>query len=485
MSQISFELVPNNLRVPGAYAEINNDFAIQGLVGQPYTALIAGQMFSTGTATAGQQVQVTSPEQAAVLFGEGSMIHRMVSRYKDNDEFTKTICIPVLDDAAGSAAERPLTVTASSVQAGTIYLYIAGELVKVGVSQGDSASVIASAIAAEIEAQKLPLGASVSSDVVTLTAKHKGENGKSIDVRVNYYADQSLPSGVSIDIGAVSGGTGNPDITDVIAAMADTWFNVLVMPWTDSANMAALAVELSDRFGPMVAMDGVAFCAYRGNHSQLTTFGQGGNSAHISVLESNGYPINPEERAAMYAAQVGFSAQNDPARPFQTLPLKGDLPPSVNERFTLSERNLLLFDGVSICKTDAGGVVRIERSITMYTENEAGAPDPSYLDVNTLYTLSYLRYSWRARVLQKYPRFKLGKDGSRGDKVMTPKLMKSEMVALAGDWADQGLIESVEQFKNDLHVSIDANDPNRLNMILPPDLMNQLRIIASRIDFRL
>jgi phage tail sheath gpL-like len=68
---------------------------------------------------------------------------------------------------------------------------------------------------------------------------------------------------------------------------------------------------------------------------------------------------------------------------------------------------------------------------------------------------------------------------------MTPKKMKAEMVALAGDWAELGLIESVTQFKKDLVVDIDPNDPNRLNMILPPDLVNQLRVMASRIDFRL
>lgn len=485
MSEISFELVPDNLRVPGAYGEFNNDFAVQGLVGQPYTALIIGQMFAAGTATPLEQVQITSPSQAAFLFGAGCMLHRMVSRYKDNDEFTKIICIPVMDNEAGAQAALTLTVTASSALAGTIYLYVAGDLVTVGVSEGDSASTIATAIATAVNAKNLSVSAAAASAEVILTAKHKGENGNAIDVRINYYADQSLPTGVAITISEMSGGTGNPDVADVIDSIADTWFNVIVTPFTDSANLSVLGNELSDRFGPMQAIDGMAFCAVRGNHSELTTKGQSGNSPHISLFESNGYPINPEERAAMIAAQIGFSAQNDPARPFQTLALSGDLPPAASDRFELTERNLLLFDGVSTCYTDAGGIVRIERAITMYTENEFGAPDPSYLDVNTLYTLSYLRYSWRARVLQKFPRWKLGKDGSRGDKVMTPKLMAAEMVALAGLWADQGLMESVEQFKTDLRVSIDANDPNRLNMILPPDLMNQLRIMASRFDFRL
>ncbi len=485
MSQISFELLPNNLRVPGAYAEINNDFAVQGLVRQPYTVLITGQMLSEGTAEPLKQVQVTRAEQAETLFGKGSMLASMVAAYKANDAFTKTICIPVSDLTAGSAATGTLAFTSSATAAGILYLYIGGVLVRVGVAKDASPETIATAVADAINAQPLSVSASASLGSVTLTAKHKGENGNAIDIRVNYFSDQELPAGVALTITAMSGGVGNPDINEVIASMADTWFNGIVLPWTDSANLTGLAIELANRFGPIAAIDGVAIAAHRGNHASLTTKGQGNNSPHISIFESNAYPANAEVRAAEISAQIFRAAQNDPARPFQTLGLTNDLPPVESDRFTLEERNLLLFDGISTCFVDGGGKVRIERAISTYTENEFGGPDPSYLDLNTLFTLSNLRFTWRARILQKFPRFKLGKDGTRGDNVMTPKLMKAELVALASQWADLGLIESVTQFKTDLQVSIDPIDPNRLNMILPPDLVNQLRITAARIDFRL
>jgi phage tail sheath gpL-like len=469
--------------VPGAYAEINNDFAIRGLVGQPYTVLIIGQMLSTGTASGLEPLQVTSVNQAKSYFGSGSMLARMVERFKDNDETTKTICIPVFDNLAAAAATGAISITGAATQAGTFNLYISGQLIQVGVSVANTANTIATELVSAINNAGCGVTASANNGDIILTAVHKGEAANSIDVRINYYTGQVLPIGVNVNITAMAGGTANPDITDVIDSMASTWYNVIVMPWTDAANLSTLEQELNDRFGPMTVMDGVAISAYRGNHSGLTTLGQSRNSPHLSIFESYGYPINPEERAAMIAARIAFSAQNDPARPFQTLSLNGDMPPLESVRFTDAERNLLLFDGISTSTADAGGVVRIERAITTYTENEFGAPDPSYLDLNTLFTLSYLRYTWRARVLLKFPRFKLGKDGTRGDNVMTPKKMKAEMVALAGDWADIGLIESVEQFKNDMVVEIDKLDPNRLNMILPPDLVNQLRIMASRIDF--
>jgi len=68
---------------------------------------------------------------------------------------------------------------------------------------------------------------------------------------------------------------------------------------------------------------------------------------------------------------------------------------------------------------------------------------------------------------------------------VTPKIMRAELIALFGDWERIGLVEDLDQFKTDLLVEINADDPNRLDVILPPNLVNQLRILATRIDFRL
>ena len=285
MSQISFELIPNNWRVPGAYAEINNDYAIQGLVGQPYTVLIIGQMLAAGNAIPLESVQVTNSNQANEYFGAGSMLANMVSRYKANDSTTKTICIAMNDDGAAAVATGVLAFTGTATEAGTVNLYIAGARVKVGVSVGDSASVVASAVSAAIQGASTSVSASSATGNVTVTAKHKGENGNAIDLRLNYFIGQKLPKGVAVVITAMSGGTTNPDIADVITAMGDSWYNAIVMPWTDAANLSALEQELSARFGPMKAIDGMAIAAHRSNHAGLTTLGQSRNSPHCSIFE--------------------------------------------------------------------------------------------------------------------------------------------------------------------------------------------------------
>ena len=50
---------------------------------------------------------------------------------------------------------------------------------------------------------------------------------------------------------------------------------------------------------------------------------------------------------------------------------------------------------------------------------------------------------------------------------------------------EQVLVEGIDQFKNDLVVERNAQDVNRLDFLLGPDLINQLRVIGAQIQFLL
>jgi phage tail sheath gpL-like len=172
----------------------------------------------------------------------------------------------------------------------------------------------------------------------------------------------------------------------------------------------------------------------------------------------------------------------------QTLVLKGMLAPAEGLRFTRTERNLLLYDGISTFTVGPDGTCAIERAITTYQVNTAGLPDPSYLDVETLATLAVLRRTLRARIAQKYPRHKLANDGTNfgsGQAIVTPSIIRAEVIALARQWEQRGWVENLDQFKADLIVERNADDPNRVDAVIPPDIINQLRVLAAQIQFRL
>jgi len=168
--------------------------------------------------------------------------------------------------------------------------------------------------------------------------------------------------------------------------------------------------------------------------------------------------------------------------------MPGRLPASAEKRFIRSERNNILSYGGATTVVDAGGNVVIERAVTNYKTNAGGTVDPSYRDVETMYTLSLLRYQVRARIAQKFPRYKLASDGTvfpPGQAIVTPKIIRAELIGLALDWVDAGLIEGIDQFKSDLLVGRNANDVNRVDVLLPPNLVNQFRVFAAQIQFRL
>ncbi|HEY0190803.1 MAG TPA: phage tail sheath C-terminal domain-containing protein, partial [Kofleriaceae bacterium] len=394
------------------------------------------------------------------------------------------------DAAGGVAATGTIVVAGPATAAGTIALYLGAVRITVGVNSGDASTAIATNIAAAINANAdLPVTAAASTSTVTITFRHKGLVGNSYDVRYNYRDGDALPAGVGLTITALAGGTLNPTLTNLIAAMGDLWFQIWAHPYTDSASLAAIEAEMADRFGPLRSMDGVAFTSAVGTLSALATLGTGRNSAQSSIVAQAGAaPLTPPmEFAAETAALVAYYGAADPARPFQTLAYTNALPTAATDQWSVLERNMLLFDGIATSRTETG-VVQIDRLITTYQKSPTGAADPAYLDVTTLLTLAYLRYSFRVRFRNKYPRHKLADDGTAfgsGQAVITPKLGKAEAVTWFREMEELGLVENFDAFKSALLVERNLQDPNRLDFLLPPNLINQLVVTAAQIQFRL
>lgn len=488
---IPFSSIPGNLRIPFVAVEFDSSRAQQGPALLAYRVLLIGQKRTGGTGTANTIQKVTSADQVLALAGRGSMLHRQAIAYFKNNRFTET-WVGLLDDAgAGVVATGTITITGPATAAGTISLYLGGELVQVAVASGDAATAIATAMAAAISANlDLPVTAAAVGPVVTVTHRHKGEVGNDFDLRANYQDGEKLPAGVSLAFVAMAAGATNPVLTALIAALGDTWFHVWAHGYKDATSLTAVETELASRFGPMRMIDGLAITSAAGTQGTLTTLGGGRNSPHnVIVAQPGKNPLTPpSEFAAAVAAVVAFHGNADPARPLQTLPLVGVRAPAESDRFTNTERNLCLFDGIATTKADVAGGVQLERLVTTYQTNAAGADDTAYLDATTMLTLMYLRHSFRTRVVSRYPRHKLANDGTRfgaGQAVMTPKLGKAEAIAWFRDMEELGLVEGFGQFKTDLLVERSLTDPTRLNFLLPPDLINGLIVSAANIQFRL
>lgn len=485
---ISFNEIPDGGRAPLFFVEFDTSKAQQGPSIQQYSALLIGQKLSSGTKPSNQRDRITSESQARNFYGPGSMLAKMAAGFLKDNKTTSLTCIALDDDGGAVAAEATLTITGPATADGTLSVMVAGKRYRVAVADEDTATDIAAALVAEITAdddREVNVGNVIG--VVTFTHRNKGEAGNQIDLRINPFEGEDLPEGVGATPTAFTSGSANPDITDAIVAMGEIQFNVIGHPYTDAANLTAFETEMADRFGPVRQNDGVGFTAKRDSFANLITLGDGRNSGHNSIMGISG-PSTPWLWAADIAAVLGKFGQIDPARPFQTLGLTAVIAPNDDEQFTYEERDMLLKDGISTFRVAAGGNTIIDRMITTFQENALGAPDTSLLNVNTLLTLSFLRFDFRTQFQNTYPRHKLANDGTlfgEGQKVITPKVAKAKAIAIFRDWETAGLVEGIDQFKRDLIVERNEADPDRLDFLLPPDLINAFRIGAAQIAFLL
>ncbi len=486
----AFNDIPDNLRVPIVAIEFDNSGAVTGTPGLLYKLLVFGQMLPTGTVEPLTAHRITGENQGDALFGRGSMLAEMLRYARRANKFLEVWAIGLEDNPAGAAAAGSITLAGAPTATGTLNLCLGGERVQLGVQSGQTLAQLATALVAAINANsRQPLVAAVNGTdptKVDLTCRWKGETGNAIPVLHSYYVGEAVPAGLTLTIVTPTGGTGNPDVADAIAVMGDDWWNAVAMPYTDAANLTALKQELLNRWGPLRALDGLAFSAFRGTHAATGTFGGQHNNQLLSVMGTNLAASPPYLWAAVDAIVATQSLNDDPARPLKTLPLPGLLPAAREKQWTLEERNLLLHDGISTHTVDRDGRVLIERQITTYQDNSAGLPDPSYLDVTTPATLGYFRYANRVRITQKYPRCKLAPDGTRfapGQPIVTPTIARAELLALYRELEYAGLVSNYDEYAESLLVWIDENDPNRLNVHGRPNLVNGFNIMAMKAAF--
>ena len=486
---ISFNSIPL-LLTPGAYIEFDNSqaFASQ-LAPLPHRALLIGQRTSSGTVTALVPTQITGKGQGSKYFGRGSHLAAMCDAFVGVQAYVELWAIALDDLAGGAKAAGSFLATGPASAPGTLAVYIGGTQVSVGVAINDTASTIATNLVAAIAAlPDLPVTAAVDGVTpakVNLTAVHKGIAGNGIDLRINYNQGDATPAGVTLAITAMTGGTGNPDVTTAIAVMGGRQYTSIASAYNDAANLTAIETELTSRWSGTRHNDGMNFAAGTGSYASIGTFGAGRNSQFTVYRGNQNSPTLPWVQAAIDAAVD--ESESDPGRPRQYMPMPGMLPPANADRYTGTQRNMHLLEGVATFFVDEGGICNIERSVTTYKTNAQGIADPSYRDIEVLRLLSAIRYTVRARILTKYPRCKLGQDGSVGANVVTPKAIRGEMIALYQDWMTAGWVEggdALQQFIADLDVEIDAQDPNRVDVILPPNLINQFRVFAAQVQFR-
>lgn len=487
---ITFNTISSNKRTPTSHFEFDGSRALSAQQ-NGIRALICGIKLSAGATAELVPKQLFGELDADGHWGTGSQIAEMARAFKKLNPDVELWGIGIDAASGGTAGTVTITVTGPSTAAGTVSLMVDGRLVETAVASGASASTIATAIDAAIKAHaeygRMQYTSGVSSAVVTLTRRWAG-----LDTNLpmlNYNPTEALPAGVGVTIAVGTAGATNPDMAEIIAAMGEVQYDVIAMPFNDATNLGLLEAELLSRFGGERQIDGVGFAAGFGSLSTLTTLGNSRNSKHLSILDAGVSPHATWIWAAEYAALAARHYQT-PAEGFTGSAYRMNVkPPLVAARRLQSERNGLLYDGISTHIADAGGNVYVERAITTYQTNSSSIPDATYLNVELLQQLSNVRKSRRNHVQVKFEGFMLAASSAGlppGLKVMTPELLKGDAIGQFEDWRNRGWVQGTTQSFADAYANeIDATDPNRMREQLAPHMMNQFFGVSGKVSFLL
>lgn len=494
--------IPDNYKIPGPNTQIDPSQA--GTPVAPKWMLLVGHITAAANIPANRAVACGTNADADIAFGPGSMLARMFKTAFKGVTSVPIICLTIAEPAAGVAASGTITVAAAPTVAGTLALYVAGQKVPVAIVSADTTATVAAKIAAAVNATPdLPVTATVAAAVVTLTCKWKGLTGNSITVLDSYlgtYGGEALPAGLALTYptgNLLANGTGTPDFTSAIAILGDRPYKFAGLGFHDSGSYAVWDAEYgftdSGRWGPYRQSYGQIFSARRGTYSDTFLWGQSNNSALISTMGFETQSPSPSwEWTAAYTAAAAFSINAYPAQPLQTLPLIGVLPAPADFRWNKAQLNSLAQVGIAIQGTDIyGGSTNqpvILREQTNYQKNAYGQADNAFEVVTTLATLDERYTRVRQSLTNRFPRCALANDGTKfgaGKPIVTPLMIKGQMVADYRAMELDGLVENADQYIANLSVVRSATEPNTVEISDPPDVVNQLRRMNIKASFRL
>jgi phage tail sheath gpL-like len=468
---ISFDTIPASIRKPGKYFEFNTRFAVRTLPANLQRMLVIGQRLAAGTVAALVPTQVFSDAQAADYFGNGSLAHLMCRAAITANRYLDLTVIAMDDAGTAVAASGTITFTGPATTSGTLSVFVGTQRVELGIVAADTATAIATNLVAELaKYPDLPVTAAAALGVVTLTAKNKGTVANQIDL-----AAECTANGITATVAAMAGGSVDPTLSTALAKVFSEQYHVVVTPYNDQANLVTLRDHLDAVSGSMEQRGAVGVYGFDGALASATTLAGQVNHGRVVGVYLRGTKSPSYEIACAFGGVMAY--EEDPARPLNTLELKGISAPAIDQRLSRTEQESCLNNGVAPLEVGPGERVQIVRAITTYTKDPQGITDISLLDVTTVRTLDYVRKACRERISLRFPREKLSSK--------TPPKVKTELVDVLIKLEELEIVEEVAANMDGLIVERDLQDPNRLDAKIPCDVVNGLHVFAGRIDLLL
>lgn len=491
----------SNDAVPGTYLEIGFAQGQSSGGGSSYDVLLMGNAlgsnFTANTVVYGPDtaVPMTSEADAIALFGAGSELHRGVRAFMAANSSSKLYAIAVAE-SAGVAASIAVTFTNAATSNATVTINIGAESVTSSIVSGDSVTAIALAAVAAINGKtSLPVTASSTAGVVTVTAKQKGLRGNLIRVsaRISPAAGTTVTPGAHT---AMSGGTTADDCTAALATLLSERHYYIVPAAVDATQLGLVKNQIALMAQPLTGLRQRMFAGSVDSLANATTLATGLNDQRSEIVWQMGGDVSPFELAAKAAA--GYSLFEASAVPRLNFNGYGSTPddqalwdvkkPLASAGPTRAQVASALNNGLTPVVVGKSGSTSIAKRITTRSLNGSN-PDYRVRDAHIVSVCDFYSDDLVNKLSNIFAGFNIGNDPAKGQnppagKVVTPKSMKAAVDALTRLYGDNRLFENVDTIVANTIVARSSNPTNRMGVKVPvdvADILNQIGILVSQV----
>ena len=419
-----------------------------------------------GTAVAGAITQINDPVETDALYGVGSSLALMCRKAFDTSALLgrgpQLFACGVAEPGGGTARASTFTVTGPATAAGNVVIRVSGRTFTIGVAVGDTATTIAVAIAAAINAAKqyVRVTAVAAAGVVTCTDVQKGVGGNDV-----VFEAVSAPAGVTNAWVQTIAGAGTADETTALANAAGPDFDGIALENHVSGDITLALAHVTTAWTAGEKKWRWITIGEPGTLGTATPLASAANDRAIAVINCNGSPSLPGEFAA--AAIVALFVPSRPNGNWDgmQLPL---YPPYDAQVMTTSQIESALAAGVTPLmpvinnRVTVPGVLKIVKFVTTCTTQNS-QPFEALRDIAVPRTGAFIARQIDAAFAARFSASAANPDGALMTDDIVPQIR--DMVANILYAMQAALIvKNVDADLQQLVVEPDPNAPGRVNI---------------------
>lgn len=336
--------VPTSLLTPSTYHTFFFRNAGNILEPLPLRIALVG-MAKGGTAVNEQVYEVEDAVQADALFGVGTelsiMCRMALACFAKLGRGPRLFAVGIDEPAASAAATRTFTVAGTATADGNAHVRLAGRDFIVGIRVGDVANTVSASLFAAMQRnnENNPFSVAHAAPVVTAAYRTTGTNG-------NDLAGETVETvpGITITVANGVAGTGTPDITDALAALAAGQYDGIAVSTHIGGDITIINADYDARWASTSKSWRYYFMAERGSIATATALAAAANRKGVIVGSYEGSPSLPGEIATALCFAVNASEQPNATYNGRRLPIH---PPPAATAYTPTELETALAAGLT------------------------------------------------------------------------------------------------------------------------------------------